>query len=154
MSKAYEHGKAIGHSGWHVGTAASWTEWLRLNQGTGDYATDSADWDRGIADGYAQYKAEHPYSVYEFGSHPDEDNDDCYAGEDFATIEEARAAYLATPNDRGVAYIMLDGPDVNEIRKNPSYRKPRRGNDEWQSEFAMQAGMAFGCQGYNDAMGY
>lgn len=26
--------------------------------------------------------------------------------------------------------------------------------DDWRREQAMQAGMAFGCQGYNDAMGY
>lgn len=24
----------------------------------------------------------------------------------------------------------------------------------WRNEIAMQAGMGFGCQGYNDAMGY
>ena len=30
----------------------------------------------------------------------------------------------------------------------------RRSNDEWRREIAMQAGMAGGCDAYNDAMGY
>ncbi len=27
-------------------------------------------------------------------------------------------------------------------------------DDDWREEMAMQAGMAFGCQGYNDVMGW
>ena len=30
----------------------------------------------------------------------------------------------------------------------------RRDDAAWRQEIAMEAGMAFGCQGYNDAMGY
>ena len=31
---------------------------------------------------------------------------------------------------------------------------PRDDCDDWKREAAMHAGMAFGCRGYNDAMGY
>lgn len=55
--------------------------------------------------------------------------------------------------DSGTAYIELDGPGVNRVRKNPGYR-PESDTDDWQREQAMQAGMAFGCQGYNDMMSY
>jgi hypothetical protein len=103
-----------------------------------------------------------PFSVLLFGSHPDLDNDDCWTGEEFATLEEAQAC-LANPwatfneayHSSCTAFFVLDGvglPDL-VVRKNPDFR-PRRADDEWKREAAMQAGMAFGCQGYNDEMGY
>jgi hypothetical protein len=104
-----------------------------------------------------------PYSVSLFGSHPDEGNDDCHTGDDFATLEEARAAFsnpfshFSPAEAPTAAYIMLDGPDVHEIRANPEYVAPVDGDDgedEWRRERAMQAGMAFGCDGYNDEMGW
>ena len=97
-----------------------------------------------------------PFTVLHFGSHPDLDNDDCFAGEDFEGLAEAivSATYKSAPFD--VEYIMLDGPGMNEVRKNPNYSaKEKRFNDAIDSsEHAMQQGMCFGCQGYNDAMGY
>jgi hypothetical protein len=107
-----------------------------------------------------------PFSVTLWGSHPEEDNDDCWMGDDFATLAEAESAYrdpasisLGAASEMAggsVAYIMLDGPGLDEpmVRKNPSHKPRRRDDDsEWRREFAQQAGMAFGCDGYNDAMG-
>ncbi len=111
------------------------------------------DFERGFAEGGAAWKAAHPYSVLEFGSHPDEGNDDCWTGRDFATLAEARANFISAPQDSATAFVMLDGPDVNEIRAIPGYRAAREDN-EGRLEHAMQAGMALGCDGYNDAMGY
>lgn len=47
----------------------------------------------------------------------------------------------------------VQGPDYDRVCK--GCREDVAALDkEWQQERAMQAGMAFGCQGYNDAMGY
>ena len=55
----------------------------------------------------------------------------------------------------------IDGPDVHEVTANPDQttqrrhrRESARTDREWQREIAHQAGMSFGCDGYNDAMGY
>jgi hypothetical protein len=61
----------------------------------------------------------------------------------------------------GVAHIFLtcDG-DVIADRPNPTWdgaRIAREAEAEARrdrQEYAMQMGMAFGCQGYNDAMGW
>lgn len=96
------------------------------------------------------------YSVNLWGSHPENENDDCWCGSDFATLAEATAAFnnpaSAFKYETNWAYVEIDGPGINEVRKNPNYRKPRYSDDG--NEFAMQQGMAFGCDGYNDAMGY
>jgi len=93
------------------------------------------------------------YSVNHWGSHPDDENDDCFTGWDFDTLDSAEQCFRKDP-DSSVMYIELDGPDVNQVRKNPNYRPSRDDDSEWQRERAMQAGMAFGCQGYNEEMGY
>jgi hypothetical protein len=114
-----------------------------------------------------------PYSVTLWGSNPDTtDNDDCWTGDEFATREEAIACYRALvmfPTEGQLAkacgydweHVMLDGPDVHEVSANPDqatqrrHRRERTGSDaDWQREQATQAGMAFGCDGYNDAMGW
>jgi hypothetical protein len=98
-----------------------------------------------------------PYSVDYWGSHPDDDNDDCWTGEDFATLEEARARFAAevpTYYRSSTAYVVLDGPGVHEERRNPGFKPAREVDSEWRREMAMEAGMAFGCDAYNDAMGY
>jgi hypothetical protein len=103
-----------------------------------------------------------PFSVSHWGSHPDEENDDCFTGEDFDSLEEAIEAFHADPGDSSVKYIELDGLEDSELskhgissryRKNPNYRKTRDDDSDWKRENAMQAGMAFGCDGYNEAMG-
>lgn len=153
-SKAHEQGRSAGYAQ-SCGTvsAATWTAYMASCDGERDWLVEMADFKLGFAEGVATWKAEHPYVVLGFGSHPDSESDDCYTGAEFATLAEARDAFLGT-NDCSVAFIMLDGPDVNEIRANPNYRASRRSDDgEWRREFAMQNGMAFGCVGYNDAMG-
>jgi len=100
-----------------------------------------------------------PYSVNLWGSDPAEDNDDCWTGLDFATREEAERAY-ADPAAHFLAsswtctvFVELDGPDVHEERRvRPDRRRPS--DADWIREHATQAGMALGCDGYNDAMGY
>lgn len=110
-----------------------------------------------------------PYSVCYWGSHPDEENDDCHTGEFFDSRDEAVAAFKAKPSevcpciaDWEPAFIEIDGLEDSElaelgierVRKNPIHRKTKDDDSEWQREQAMQAGMAFGCDGYNEVMGY
>lgn len=108
-----------------------------------------------------------PYSVDFWGSNPDEGNDDCHMGEEFPTLEQARAAYDSpefpshTPAYT-VAYIVLSTPDGSlwESKSNPAYDVARNAKEDVEfermerAERATQAGMVFGCDGYNDAMGY
>ena len=97
------------------------------------------------------------YRVDHWGSHPDLENDDCFTGDDFEALEEAKASKFYARGHYSVQYIVLDGPDIHEVRKNPNYSaKACRFDDSSleRSERAMQAGMAFGCQGYNEEMGY
>lgn len=112
------------------------------------------------------------YSVNLWGSHPDDDNDDCWVGSDFATLAEAQAvfdswrAHFETPHFsvHDAAYVELargtrgDGMlqvESIEIKPNPDFVPSTDDIDDvWRSELSMQTGMAFGVQGYNDAMGY
>ena len=114
-----------------------------------------------------------PYSVTLWGSNPDTtDNDDCWTGEDYATRDEAIAAYrhvvMFPQHDQLVRacggdweFVMIDGPDAHEVTANPDQaaqrrhrRESARSDAEWRSERAMQAGMAFGVEGFNDEHGY
>lgn len=96
------------------------------------------------------------YWVNQWGSHPDFENDDCYTGHDFATEAEARAFLAAGVKDCFVAFLELDGPNVNEVHANRFYdeREVRRDRSYGDSERAMQAGMMGGCDAYNDEMGW
>lgn len=111
------------------------------------------------------------YSVNLWGSDPDSGNDDCWTGYDFATLEEAQAVFNApdpvkamsllpeasadfyTYHFRDTTHVELDGSDVHAVRQVRKARKSSR-DDSWQREAAFQAGMAFGCDGYNDVMGW
>lgn len=114
---------------------------------------------------------EHLYSVTYWGSHPYADNDDCETGFDFATLAEAEAQYQDNDpryqrSGRAIdwTFVMLDGPGVNQVRSHPMYdeaedrcRRAREIQAEREAErreAAIQAGMAFGCEGYNDEMGW
>lgn len=156
-SNAYEQGKAGGWAqGCGTATARDWSAYQATVNGMPEqgWIAELRDFQCGFTDGVAAWRAEHPYSVLEFGSHPDSGNDDCHTGQDFATLAEARGAYLAISKP-GVAFVMLDGPGVNEVRPNPCYRAPRCADgDDGRYEMAMHAGMAFGCDGFNDALGY
>lgn len=50
-------------------------------------------------------------------------------------------------------YVWLEGPGISLIRQLRPESTPDN-DDDWRREIAMEAGMAFGCDGYNDAMGY
>jgi len=93
-----------------------------------------------------------PYVVLSWGSDPKAGNDDCWQGRDFATLEEALAEYHGGKFDRGTAWIELDGPDVHYARKNPAFQQYRDDGVD-RHEYAMQQGMAFGANAFNDAMG-
>lgn len=96
------------------------------------------------------------YSVNHWCSHPDNENDDCMTGDDFATKEEALAFFKQDAKSCYIAFIEIDGPDIYQVRANPFYsaRQVKLDDSLDRREAAMQAGMAFGCQGYNEAMGY
>jgi hypothetical protein len=96
-----------------------------------------------------------PFVVLFWGSHPDENNDDCFSGEDFSSIESAVEAFQSECFEQGIAYVELDGPGVHQIRKNPHHQARKRDlyDAEWRSERAMQAGMGLGVEAYNDEIG-
>jgi hypothetical protein len=105
-----------------------------------------------------------PFSVNLWESHPDEENDDCSTGEDFATEAEARACIAnldGTFNPvyyRNTPFIELDGPGLHEVTERPGVKKRRAkenklDDDMARSEFAMQQGMGLGIEAYNDAIG-
>lgn len=116
-----------------------------------------------------------PYSVTLWGSNPDEtDNDDCWTGDDYATREEAIAAYrevVMFPDHSSLAKacgprgawecVMVDGPETHEVTQNPDRpscerhrRELDRSDGEGLRERAMEAGMLHGVEAYNDEMGY
>jgi len=106
------------------------------------------------------------FSVNYWGSDPDADNDDCWTGDDYATLEEARRVFEAKVPDpthtpsHTVAFVELDGPGVYEKRPNPDYDAERNAREdaafdrEWRAEIANEAGMLGGCDAYNEVMGY
>ena len=105
-----------------------------------------------------------PFSVCLWGSHPDKGNDDCWTGEDYGTLAEAESVlanpwgtFLKSSNNVDTAFFTLEGPGIDrKVVQNPDYNPRKRSDDDSaeRSERAMQAGMAFGCDGYNDEMGW
>ncbi len=93
------------------------------------------------------------FSVNFWGSHPDDNNDDCWTGSDFDTLEEAVACFAEGSDDADDAYIELTGPGVYRVKK---LRDPIPETDDadGRREIAMEAGMLHGVGAYNDAMGY
>ena len=101
-----------------------------------------------------------------WSAHP-EDEDACNTGFNFDNVEDAwkmfhdnDPRYTSGRRILHWRYVMIDGEGVNSIRSNPIFNDPdvRRSHalDERaeRSEFAMQAGMAYGVNAYNEAMGY
>lgn len=92
------------------------------------------------------------YSVNEWCSHPDDDNDDCIMGEVFDTLAAAELAFASENFDRETCFVEIDGPGVNRVRK---VRDPAPvDRDEWRREIAREEGMMGGCDAYNEVMGY
>jgi hypothetical protein len=168
VSKAYEAGKEVGYREGHATvTASHWADYCKLVREDGlthDWPAERQEFERGMADGYAQWKAEHPYTVNLWGSKPGT-NDDCWTGDDFATRAEAEAVYanpeahFSAQHTRGVAWFQIDGPDIHEERENPAYNtreaERQRALDDAadRSERAMQAGMGLGVHAFNEEMG-
>jgi len=102
------------------------------------------------------------YEVNEWGSEPGT-NDDCNTGADYATEAEARAAFESWTTRS--TYVIVELIEVSEGSfrelarrelgdKAKAEREAEADKRAWRREMAMEAGMAFGCDGYNDAMGY
>ncbi len=107
------------------------------------------------------------YSVNFWGSHPNAGNDDCYCGEDFATVAEARA-YFTDPSRWGTyvidcSHVELASGERSQdgalwvktikVRKNPEYQASQQDDKDWRNEIATQAGMLGGIEAYNEALG-
>ena len=107
--------------------------------------------------------------VNHWGSHPNEGNDDHLEERTFATYDAALEAFHADAA-HGVAWVELVAEGVATIggtalgchllRANPAHDEERVAAEdaaddrEWRMELANEAGMAFGCAGFNDAMGW
>ncbi len=105
-----------------------------------------------------------PFEAVYWGSHPDADNDDCWTSYKFPTAEAAtQFAESADCRDTMWIEVTRDTGEVTpegwivlerlSLHRNPNYREEKDSND-WLEEQAMQAGMAFGVDGYNDVKGY
>lgn len=107
-----------------------------------------------------------PYSVNLYGSHPNLDNDDCWTGDDYATLEAAQDAYdtwaTTFPSSvNGTTHVRLMGPDLDLIKQvvsDEDIARAKRDNEreleQWRREQANEAGMMGGCDAYNEAMGW
>ena len=102
-----------------------------------------------------------PFSVEEWGAHPDDDDDCCWETTEFATFKEAQkelAHQLQCGDTETVCYILC-GPALREIHRNPTLNKARAQRQAaaehaaWRREIAMETGMLHGVDAYNDAMG-
>lgn len=119
-----------------------------------------------LARGVPQTGARHdhdpkrPYTVAIWGSEPWTE-DDCWTGEDYATLAEAELAatqweqtFAEHADDPDELWLEIDGPDVSRAVKLRDGKKCRDDDDDWRREMAMEAGMLHGIDAYNDAMGY
>ncbi len=111
-----------------------------------------------------------PFAVELWGSHPDDDNDDCWTSVSFATLEEARNAakspetfpfpsYASSKGTAALRVVRDDGTDdaieTFEVVMNPGFvpRHERDDDREWRNESQMQSAMGHGVQGWNDYEG-
>jgi predicted RNA-binding protein with PUA domain len=111
------------------------------------------------------------HTILLLNSNPGFDNEnEIVMSEEFEAYADAKSAYenfdllpqgmqseIRSAKIQGYElWIELDSDKGYECKRiceeTAEYR--RREDAAWRSEQAMQAGMAFGCQGYNDFMGY
>jgi hypothetical protein len=116
------------------------------------------------------------YDVQLWGTHPDEGNDDWWTSKSCDTWDEVLAVVAHpfetfgrdafTSRTIAICYESYDGPggsaqleELITVRcSDYDAERTRREDVEFEQscrqERAMQAGMAFGCAGYNDEMGW
>jgi hypothetical protein len=98
------------------------------------------------------------YGVKIWASHPDNNNDDCITGGEVPTAEEANALLTelcAKPWAASWQFAEIIGPSGQRVYEtfNPETSPPET-EDLADNEFAMQQGMAFGVDAYNEARGF
>ena len=96
-----------------------------------------------------------PFSVYEWGSHPDAGNDDCWCGSNHQTEAEARKqweGFKQTEPGEDDAWYELIGPGVREVYHQKGWRKGPP-QEETCTEWATLQGMSHGVEAYNEAIG-
>lgn len=71
--------------------------------------------------------------------------------QDLGTIDSRSAGHLWSLVKESAVDFMEDDVEDADFGHDGI---PRDDCDDWKREAAMHAGMAFGCRGYNDAMGY
>lgn len=123
----------------------------------------------------------YPYSVELYGSDGDIHDfhdpkyDQLWEGKEFTNLEDAMAylyrplgphdyrfyrlvcnaiSKLDTPQPGDPDFIGGLWPGGDLARENENWKPDDPSDDYWRKEQAMMAGMAHGCQGYNDYMGY
>ena len=107
---------------------------------------------------------EKEFSVNLWRTHPDLENDDCYTGESFETLEEAIACFFHLEGTFDMVYysdcpfVEMDGPGIHGVMELPGVAKRARkaaamDDAAGRSEYAMQQGMGLGVHAYNEAMG-
>jgi len=98
------------------------------------------------------------FSVELWQSHKNDGLDNCLTGSDHETIEAAKTGLQSLKDAswaRGNwAYACIEGPDgrVHE-ETNPDYRAKPDDDSCGRSEFAIQQGMGFGVDAFNEACG-
>jgi hypothetical protein len=113
-----------------------------------------------------------PFYVNLWGSHPDNDNDDCWIGIEFNTLKEAQAAFVhpeliesnyfqQSLHDRGTVFIAVgrddgkNGVETLDVRRlRPDAPKREDNDDDWRREMANEAGMLHGVEAFNEVMGW
>lgn len=90
------------------------------------------------------------YSVNYWGSHPSENNDDCFTGDDFKTLDQAIVEYNKPCTDTGIQWIELRGPGVYSLRRNLNFKPRKLDYSLEEEEHRNQIAMGLGTEGYND----
>ncbi len=107
---------------------------------------------------------EKAFSVNLWRTHPDQENDDCYTGESFDTLEQAMECFFNLDKHFDMVYyrvcpfVELDGPGIHGVMERPGVAKAAKKEAAMddaaeRSEYAMQQGMGLGIHAYNEAMG-
>ena len=106
------------------------------------------------------------YAVLEWGSHPEDDNDDCFTGFETRDLAEAKRMFEDSLSADSCAYVELwvrVDPDSEEtvedetiyiLRENPHWTGKESDDSDWRQEIANEAGMLGGCDAYNEVMGW